>query len=465
MTALLAIASLVALPGPAGASQQAPPCSAGLVSLTFDDGPSPTMTPRLVRILRRAHAPATFFMVGARVASAPATARLVARSGLLVANHGYAHADMTGQSRAQIRSTLGATDRALRSRGIAPIRVMRPPYGAINDRVRGAVRSMGLAPVLWDVDPRDWAGGSAATIAASILAQLRPHRSNIVLQHDGVQNSPASIAAVPRVIAEARRRGYCFVGLNDRGQPGFPVPTADLTVTETAEGGAATISVKLSRYTARTTTLRLRTRGRTAHAGSDFTRRDVVLRLPAGDTRAQVSIPVARDGLDEPTERLDVVLSQPDGVILGTDHGVVLITDRDRPSGVSGVDRDVVEPVGDPVTRNVRLRLGRVSWRPAHLLVKTVAGSATPGDYEPFRRWVAIPAGRTSVRVPLTVYADEIDEPDESFAVRIVRATHARMVKPDATITIAAPPPETPPEPPPTSLTQSPVARDGALLG
>ena len=110
----------------------------------------------------------------------------------------------------------------MRATGLSPSHLMRPPYGAIDDRVRRVVHELGLVPVLWDVDPRDWAGGTAAAIARRVLDALRPHRRNIVLQHDGVANSPASIAAVQRIVRVARSRGYCFVGLDALGQPAPP---------------------------------------------------------------------------------------------------------------------------------------------------------------------------------------------------------------------------------------------------
>lgn len=203
----------------AAAAGSAAACPSGYVALTFDDGPSATNTPRLVRILKRVHAPATFFMVGQQVAAAPAAARLVGKSGFLVGNHSYRHQNMTTQTRAQIRTTLRATERRLRATGLHPTDLMRPPFGAIDRHVRRAVRSVGLVPVLWDVDSQDWSGGSRRAIARRVLAGLRPNQSNIVLQHDGAPGSAASIAAVPRVVRVARNRGYCFVALDAHGRP------------------------------------------------------------------------------------------------------------------------------------------------------------------------------------------------------------------------------------------------------
>ena len=442
LAAVMGLALLAAAPTSAGSSAPAPACAAGKVSLTFDDGPSSTATPRLVRVLKDLHVPATFFMVGERVAAAPATARLVARSGFLIANHSYRHTIMTRQTSEQIRQTLRATDRRLRAAGTTPTRLMRPPYGAINDRIRRAIHDVGMVPVLWDVDPRDWERVSSGTIAARILAGLRPDRRNIVLQHDGVGNSPASIGAVPRVVREARRRGYCFVALDEQGQPGFPVPRADLRVAAAAEGGTARATIRLDRPTARATQVRLRTYPGTAREGADYAGRDVVVRFPAGRMSQTVSIPVREDSLDEATERFRVELSAPRKLTLGRASRVVPIEDRDPPPGVRALDVSVVEPTAGSITAAVRVRLGAPSGRVVRLDVVDVPGTATPGadgDYGHVELRVTIPAGARTAVVPVPVYADALDEPDETFRLRVLTAVHARIVKRDATVTITGP--------------------------
>jgi peptidoglycan/xylan/chitin deacetylase (PgdA/CDA1 family) len=203
------------------------PCRAGLVALTFDDGPATKTTPRLVRTLRERHVPATFFMVGSRVRRAPRVARRVAAAGFAIGNHTWSHARLTHLPDRVVRREIRSTAHALRRIGIPPGPLMRPPYGEIDPRVRRDVRTLGLVPVLWNVDSEDWRGGSPRRIADSILAQLRRHRDNIVLQHDGVRNSPASVTAVPRVVREARRRGYCFGEIDLHGRVVLPVASAD----------------------------------------------------------------------------------------------------------------------------------------------------------------------------------------------------------------------------------------------
>lgn len=220
---LVCLGLVLTTPGHAAAATRKP-CPSGLVALTFDDGPSPTQTPRLVRILREKRVPATFFMVGQRVRSAPGVARLVQRSGFGIANHTWAHPLLTSVSDRTVRKQLTATRNEMRRHGLRPGPLMRPPYGGIDARVRRGIDGTRLVPVLWSVDSLDWAGGNARQIADRILAGLRPHGQNVVLQHDGVDNSAASIDAVPLVVTEARRRGYCFTALDSRGRKVYPVP-------------------------------------------------------------------------------------------------------------------------------------------------------------------------------------------------------------------------------------------------
>lgn len=222
------------------------PCSAGLVALTFDDGPARGVTADLVDILRTRHVPATFFMVGSRVRTAPGTARIVARAGFTIGNHTWSHPQLTRLGNRAVRHEIRTTARELRNNGIRPSTLMRPPYGAIDARVRADMHDLGLVPVLWDVDSDDWRGGSARQIARSILRQLRPHRSNIVLQHDGVRNSRASVAAVPLVIRTARHRGYCFARLGPHGGMVAPTPQATTSTTRDSREISAAPRLRLT---------------------------------------------------------------------------------------------------------------------------------------------------------------------------------------------------------------------------
>lgn len=466
---LVPVGPVAASVGVSGPEARARPCSSGYVSLTFDDGPSASVTPDLVRILKRHDVPATFFMVGERVAAAPATARLVARSGFLVANHSYDHTDMTRQSQDQVVRTLRDTAAALRAAGTRPTNLMRPPYGAIDDDARRAAQRVGLVPVLWDVDPRDYSGGTAADIAARILGQLRPGRSNVVLQHDGVGNSPASVAAVPTVIRKARERGFCFTALDERGLPGMPTPAASLRLKRehVPEGQRVRWRVTLDKPTARRTTVDVRLVNRRTKQVEGT----VPAVLAAGRTSAKGSFLVPRDGVDEPTERWRLRLVNPVGLRrtgggASRPSATVAIQDRDRAPRLVGADRTVDEPATEPTTITVRLRLDGVSARRVRAVVRSRHDSTDDLDVVPVDTSVALPPGTRSVRVPVTLrpHTDDesgvgLEDPEgpEQLTLVLTARRHVRKGAP-ATVTIRPhvpvpapdPPPEPSPEPAPT---------------
>jgi peptidoglycan/xylan/chitin deacetylase (PgdA/CDA1 family) len=330
--ALLVLGAAV-VPVPA-AEASVRPCSRGLVALTFDDGPAPSVTPRLVRILVERHVPATFFMLGSRVRADPADARLVSRHGFVVGNHTWTHRALTTLGDDAVRAELSSTQRELDLREVPRSRLMRPPYGATNARVDRIARSMGLVPVLWTIDTRDWAGGTSSSIAHHVLGHLRAHRPNIVLQHDGVRRSPTSVAAVPRIVSGARKRGYCFTSLDRSGHLAVPVPTLRFAVTGGREAGRVPVRVQLTldRPTTRRVSVRLATAGGSARSQADFSAVATTVVFPAGSTRASVVVPVVDDRAFEPVESFTIRLAQPSGLRLGTaTRGATIVSNDAKP--------------------------------------------------------------------------------------------------------------------------------------
>lgn len=205
---------LALLPLPAD-SATAADCRAGHVALTFDDGPSASHTPTLLDVLAKRKVVGTFFLIGSNVDARPAVTRRTAMEGHALANHTYRHEWLTRLSSSQIATTLDRTDRAIRNAGGSPMRLARPPYGATDARVRQAISAAGYAQILWTIDPRDWENG-AAYIRTHVLSHLRD--GSVVLLHDGVNNTPQMISALPGIIDGARDRGFCFVPLDAKGR-------------------------------------------------------------------------------------------------------------------------------------------------------------------------------------------------------------------------------------------------------
>lgn len=177
------------------------------VALSFDDGPWAD-TPGFVRMLERTHTQATFFTIGRQVVPGyKATLMRELRDGDVLGDHSFTHPDLAlgGDVYGQLRDTL----RAIRSlTGYTPC-IFRPPYGAFDSSVVRAARSLGLATILWNVDPADYAQPGTSAIVARVLAQVRP--GSIVLSHDGGGPRWQTLAAYPAIIKVLRARGYRIV--------------------------------------------------------------------------------------------------------------------------------------------------------------------------------------------------------------------------------------------------------------
>jgi peptidoglycan/xylan/chitin deacetylase (PgdA/CDA1 family) len=177
------------------------------VAIGFDDGPAPD-TPAFVTMLERSHAQATFFMIGEQVSSTyRATLLRELRNGDVLGDHTFTHPELTRsrEVRSQLQRTIGVIDAVS---GYSPC-IFRPPYGAYNTEVVRTARSLGLATVLWNVDPSDYTQPGAATIVSRVLAQVRP--GSIVISHDGGGPRGQTLAAYPTIISSLRARGYQIV--------------------------------------------------------------------------------------------------------------------------------------------------------------------------------------------------------------------------------------------------------------
>lgn len=178
-----------------------------IVAMTFDDGPHPSNTPRLLDMLRQRNIKATFYVVGTNAQRYPEILRRMVAEGHEIGNHTLNHAYINKLSNDGIRRELTASHQAIVSAtGIAP-RTMRPPYGAITTAQKQWIRSeFGYPSILWAVDPEDWKRPGSSVVANRILSQTRP--GAIILAHD--IHAP-TIDAMPAALDGLLAKGYRFV--------------------------------------------------------------------------------------------------------------------------------------------------------------------------------------------------------------------------------------------------------------
>lgn len=177
------------------------------VAIGFDDGPAPD-TPQFVTMLERNHTRATFFMIGEQITRAYRSTMLrELRNGDVLGDHTYTHPELTRVG--DVRSELQRPIEEIRAlTGYTPC-VFRPPYGLYDQSIVETARSLGLATVLWNVDPEDWALPGTAAIEQRVLAQVRP--GSIIISHDGGGPRGETLAAYPHIIAALHARGYRIV--------------------------------------------------------------------------------------------------------------------------------------------------------------------------------------------------------------------------------------------------------------
>jgi peptidoglycan/xylan/chitin deacetylase (PgdA/CDA1 family) len=186
------------------------PARPGELALTFDDGPNPLWTPRLLEVLASHGVRATFFMVGRAAQAEPALVRQVAAAGHLIGIHSWSHPNLALTPAAQVREELIRSRQALEEITGAPVRYFRPPFGARRPLVLRTAREMGLTPVLWNAMTSDWSEPSTQKIVARLAGRIdrlerRGRAANIVL-HDGnhldlAANRGPSVGAADALLA------------------------------------------------------------------------------------------------------------------------------------------------------------------------------------------------------------------------------------------------------------------------
>lgn len=178
-----------------------------VLAMTFDDGPHPSLTPKLLDILKERNVKATFFLVGRNIRAYPEIVRRMVAEGHEIGNHTWTHASLTSRSDAQIRDELKKSDDALMEVAGYKTHLIRPPYGAINSRIKGLMFSeFGLTTIMWSVDPQDWRRPGVSVVTSRLVNGA--HNGAIMLAHD---IHPPTIQAVPGMLDQLIAKGYQFV--------------------------------------------------------------------------------------------------------------------------------------------------------------------------------------------------------------------------------------------------------------
>lgn len=183
------------------------PVDGKFIAMTFDDGPHPQNTPRLLDILRARNIKATFYVIGRNVDLYPQIVRRAVAEGHEIGNHSYTHRLLTKLSDSEVRDDLARCRDAIgRAAGVQP-RTLRPPYGGFLQRQREMVHAeFGYPTIMWNVDPLDWKRPGTSVVTSRILSNTTP--GSIVLAHD---LHGTTVDAMPATLDGLLQRGFQFV--------------------------------------------------------------------------------------------------------------------------------------------------------------------------------------------------------------------------------------------------------------
>lgn len=180
----------------------------GTVALTFDDGPSPVFTPKVLAILKKYNIKATFFVMGWAAKKHPELIKQMIAEGHAVGVHTNSHPMLTKIPESQYYYEVVNPKLVVKSIiGKYPV-CLRPPYGAINQHVKDYIRSQGLIPVAMGFNSFDYDQPGVDHIVNWVVSNARSGR--VVLLHDGLFHRYQTVDALPRIIEGIRKKGLGF---------------------------------------------------------------------------------------------------------------------------------------------------------------------------------------------------------------------------------------------------------------
>lgn len=201
-------------------SQVQPRNGEKVVALTFDDGPWPETTARILAILQEFDAKATFFVTGKQVEKFPDDIRRMVEAGHVIGNHSWSHQMGEVDDRTAVQEVEGTSRLIQQVVGFRPA-LYRPPGGNLDNRMTHYAKTKDYAVAMWSVDSEDYYVASPL-IVDKVLKQAGP--GEIILLHDGGGDQMTTVEALPQILSALSRQGYRFVTLPELLHLGAPNP-------------------------------------------------------------------------------------------------------------------------------------------------------------------------------------------------------------------------------------------------
>ncbi len=177
------------------------------VALTFDDGPSPIWTEKLLEGLRERDVKATFFVTGSNVEAYPEIVKQMKEDGHLIGNHSYSHIQLTAVSHEKAIEEINKTNEAIYNCIGEYPEFIRPPFGSITKAME---KEVDMITVLWNIDPLDWCRTNAVCITRCVVNEVEGY--DIILLHDQYESS---VQAALQIVDTLKKQGYEFVTVDE----------------------------------------------------------------------------------------------------------------------------------------------------------------------------------------------------------------------------------------------------------
>ena len=183
------------------------------IALTFDDGPHPRYTERILEILDRYDIKATFFAIGVNIQNYPEPLQKISAAGHEIGNHSYSHAVYDSDTNVDIRAEMQKCDSLIYEHTGQKPRLYRPPCGIYDESVMEAADEKGYSIVLWSVDTLDWKNTPPSDIANKVESSIDD--GDIILMHDYTSGKNTTCDALELIIPMLLQKGYQFVTVSE----------------------------------------------------------------------------------------------------------------------------------------------------------------------------------------------------------------------------------------------------------
>lgn len=183
------------------------------IALTFDDGPHPKITSKILDILDEFSIKATFFVIGVNVKNYSEQINKILEKGHEIGNHTYSHNILKSMSKEEIESEIAKTESQLNEINEVEVKLLRPPCGLYDETLENIAKEKNLKIVLWTIDTLDWEHASSKQMIKNVLVNIKD--GDIILFHDYVSGEYNTPRALKEIIPSLKNMGYEFVTVSE----------------------------------------------------------------------------------------------------------------------------------------------------------------------------------------------------------------------------------------------------------